>query len=560
MAANLPYRETEEQRYTFTILKKRMKKRTILLLALLLTSTLCLTTANAEQEWVHQKTLNFGGVVRSLAFGDSGTNQLAIGIDYNHSTYNLEIYEMTNFNNVNQNDVGNRGISDLAFRNGWYEVAVSHSINRTRLAFYNSKRDFVIEDEGSLGGSITALAYRPDGKRLAITTDSPKNKIIIWYTDHQNGNRKQLRSMGNEAYWSVAWSPNGNILASGGPDGTVRLWNPNTGVNYAVLRGHQGAVRDLAFSPNGQRLASVSRETPYVILWNVNTESKVRTISTGKATSVAWSPDGNTLAVGTYYSNGSIRLHNPNNGGLKRQLNMNGTVLSVDFNPSGRLLAGGGGSKFVRIFKLITVNPSDVTKDGRVDINDLIEVARNYGKTGTNNADVNNDKRVDVKDFIAVAKAVNPAFAAPILDNQLTTLPFTAEQVQQWIQDAKKQGVDAEGIATLEQLLQTILQQAAPPQETALLANYPNPFNPETWIPYQLATPAEVRVSIYTADGTLVRTLTLGQLPAGVYQDKDRAAYWDGTNEQGESVASGVYFYTLKAGDFAATKKMLIRK
>ena len=98
------------------------------------------------------------------------------------------------------------------------------------------------------------------------------------------------------------------------------------------------------------------------------------------------------------------------------------------------------------------------------------------------------------------------------------------------------------------------------PKETVLLSNYPNPFNPETWIPYQLAKPAKVTVSIYATDGTLVRTLALGHQPAGVYQDKSRAAYWDGKNELGEPVASGVYFYTLKAGNFTATRKMLIRK
>ena len=103
-------------------------------------------------------------------------------------------------------------------------------------------------------------------------------------------------------------------------------------------------------------------------------------------------------------------------------------------------------------------------------------------------------------------------------------------------------------------------QEAEPAQPTALLSNYPNPFNPETWIPYQLAEPAEVKVSIYSADGKLVRTLELGQVPAGVYSEKDRAAYWDGQNEQGEPVASGVYFYTLKAGEFSATRKMVIRK
>ena len=97
-------------------------------------------------------------------------------------------------------------------------------------------------------------------------------------------------------------------------------------------------------------------------------------------------------------------------------------------------------------------------------------------------------------------------------------------------------------------------------QPTALLANYPNPFNPETWIPYQLSEPAEVSVSIYSVDGKLVRTLELGQMPSGVYSDKERAAYWDGRNAAGEPVASGVYFYTLRAGDFKATRKMVIRK
>ena len=98
------------------------------------------------------------------------------------------------------------------------------------------------------------------------------------------------------------------------------------------------------------------------------------------------------------------------------------------------------------------------------------------------------------------------------------------------------------------------------PTETALLSNYPNPFNPETWIPYQLVEPADVRISIYAVDGKLVRTLALGHQQAGVYQNKSRAAYWDGRNAFGERVASGLYFYMFTAGDFTATRKMLIRK
>ena len=100
----------------------------------------------------------------------------------------------------------------------------------------------------------------------------------------------------------------------------------------------------------------------------------------------------------------------------------------------------------------------------------------------------------------------------------------------------------------------------AVPEENALLPNYPNPFNPETWIPYQLSKSVAVTVSIYSANGRLIRTLSLGHQAAGVYQSKSLAAYWDGRNAQGEPVASGVYFYTLKAGDFTDTRKMLIRK
>ena len=97
-------------------------------------------------------------------------------------------------------------------------------------------------------------------------------------------------------------------------------------------------------------------------------------------------------------------------------------------------------------------------------------------------------------------------------------------------------------------------------RENALLANFPNPFNPETWIPYQLAKPSDVTLTIYAVNGQVVRTLTLGHQLAGIYQSRSRAAYWDGRNAVGEPVASGVYFYTITAGDFTATRKMLIRK
>ena len=100
---------------------------------------------------------------------------------------------------------------------------------------------------------------------------------------------------------------------------------------------------------------------------------------------------------------------------------------------------------------------------------------------------------------------------------------------------------------------------AAPPS-TSLFANFPNPFNPETWIPYQLAKPSEVTITIFDVRGHVVRTLILGTQPAGLYRSQSKAAHWDGKNAFGEKVAGGLYFYRLTAGDFSATRKMLILK
>ena len=93
-----------------------------------------------------------------------------------------------------------------------------------------------------------------------------------------------------------------------------------------------------------------------------------------------------------------------------------------------------------------------------------------------------------------------------------------------------------------------------------LLQNFPNPFNPETWIPFRLTTESHVTIHIYNAAGQLVRRLSLGTMPAGDYSSQAQAVYWDGRNQVGEPVSSGVYLYTIHAGDFSATRKMLIRK
>ena len=112
-------------------------------------------------------------------------------------------------------------------------------------------------------------------------------------------------------------------------------------------------------------------------------------------------------------------------------------------------------------------------------------------------------------------------------------------------------------VRSAEPLLATV---QATIEATALLPNYPNPFNPETWIPYELASESAVTIDIYDQRGSLIRRLDLGYQPRGRYVRKEKAAYWDGRNALGERVSSGVYYYMLRAGDYAVTRKLLVIK
>ena len=209
-----------------------------------------------------------------------------------------------------------------------------------------------------------------------------------------------------------------------------------------------------------------------------------------------------------------------------------------------------------------TYQAEDVDADGDVDINDLVAVVENFGRVPPGRYNVDGDNDVDDDDIRAVFNAVlvAEAEAAPAPALAQTRITHTAKTLQHYVQTTKQDGMlDANvyrGLAVLEELIEPFLL----PDETSLLRNYPNPFNPETWFPYQLSTAADVTFAIYSVNGTLVRTLSLGHQAAGVYRSKNRAAYWNGRNAFGEPVASGIYFYTLTAGDFTATGKMLIRK
>ncbi len=207
-----------------------------------------------------------------------------------------------------------------------------------------------------------------------------------------------------------------------------------------------------------------------------------------------------------------------------------------------------------------TYSQYDVNQDGAVNNADTKLVSRVITGAATNaRADVDGSGTVDVTDLILVIANLDDDVAAPTLDVDVKSLDVDFDRVQEQVEALLASGDRSIAAQRALLYLQHLLASARP-DETVLLTNYPNPFNPETWIPYHLAESTDVRVNIYDSQGVLVRALTLGHQSAGYYTSRSRAAYWDGRNAFGERVASGIYFYQLQTDEMSPLRKMVILK
>ena len=416
--------------------------------------------------------------------------------------------------------------------------------------------------------TVESVAFSPDGTMLATGNGYWDRTLRLW--DVATGQQHATFMWNMSDIASIAFSPDGTILA-GGLDNTIQLWNPVTGQHKDTLTGHTDLIRNIVFSPDGNTLASASQDET-VRLWDVPTGQLKNTL-TGhdwNVFGVAFSPDGWTLASGGYDK--IVRLWDVPTGQLKDTLvGHTEAVRSVAFNPDGTTLASAGYDGTVLLWEFTSTTepslPGDINHDGVVNVLDLTLVGSNLGQTGQNDADVNGDRVIDILDLVQVASIFSETMipTAPIAflsreNGKRGGLPhLNRDKIQTWLDMAHTADdgslVYRRGIAVLEQLLAVL-----PPQETVLLSNYPNPFNPETWIPYHLAEADDVTLTIYDTKGAVIRQLDLGHQPAGSYTDKAKAAYWDGRLETGEPATSGVYFYSLSAGDYSATRKLLILK
>ena len=428
----------------------------------------------------------------------------------------------------------------------------------------------------TLRGGGPAVAFSPDGELLANSYggDGIIGTIGLW--DVQSGELRDVLKEYHGLLTCIAFSPDGKTLASGGQNSEIILWDiPTAQRRLSLTTQHTGAVYSVAFSPDGKTLASGSQDQT-LRLWDPNTGEHRATLRyPGYVTSVAFSPDETLLAIGSSnWVNGQIQLLDTKTLQPRETL-MGHTeeIAALAFSPDSKTLASASWDGTILLWGTGTETgpveiSEDVNGDGVVDLHDVVFVALHLGQTEQHAADVNGDEVVDIVDLVLVAGMMNAVIGAPSVFRREV---LSAADVREWLREA----VDAtdnyntsvatdptfqKGVLVLEQLLSALTFNLWMPTETVLLPNYPNPFNPETWIPYHLAESAAVTITICAANGNAVRTLALGHQSAGLYQHRSRAAYWDGRNALGEPAASGIYFYTLTAGNFTSTRKMLIRK
>ena len=544
--------------------------------------------------------------VLSLAFSPGNSNRLAIG----RSDGTIEVWDTSTRTLQYTLDDHTNSILSLTFSPNGSTLASGGTDNTVRL--WDASTGSLQWTLTKHTDFVTSLAFSIDGGVLA--SGSIDGTIRLWNPD--TGQQQNALTGYVVPVLSLAFSPTGKVLATGRADTAIRLWSLSTGKLQYTLRGHTDLVLSLAFNADGSTLASGGADGT-LRLWNTSTGLPLKTLTehTDWVNSVAF----NTTALASGSFDKTICLWDADTGNLQHTLTAHtGSVESLAFSSDGSVLASGSADGSVLLWELTRATPNlsfDVTGDGVINEDDFYVVVAQFGlwsapattdadgdgyidlsdiSSGptkdaflelpqefylnehklnndfnndgtisnstvvfvlTIHADLNDDGIVnfaDIKLIVARLQA-DGVLAAP-------NLPYlTPDPVQQWLVEAAQIGlIDPNllrGIAAREPYLVDLI-----PIETTLLPNYPNPFNPETWIPYQLATPAAVTLTIHNIKGDIVRTLDLGEQRTGIYQNRARAAYWDGRNAHGEPVASGVYFYTLSAGDFTATRRMLIRK
>ena len=598
------------------------------------------------------QTFKHGHGFASVAFSPDGKRILAggLGFAYLYATSSGRLTRTLNTQNAGRQTV-------VSFSPNGERIAAINADNSVSTWNINTGRRIrTFEDE-----QIKLVSFSPNGKKIATVSVFAEPAVHLYNVN----TGELLQTLSNPVdIWSVAFSPDGNRIATGDNNGTIRLWNTHTGKHLRTLRGHGNSiqVQSLAFSPDGAILASADN-VGKVVLWEIHkgqiaalpqvvqipdqsptpqvrmdqsqrppmywvdagrlrrlvgakVENLVPSVQNATSLAVDVAKDKLYWTEKTSDKTGKIRRvnlgGNPNvqlvknlasvprgiaidttNGklyltnawGKVQQLNVDGSnfqpnlitnlkspkhiVLDVErgklywieqtSDRTGKIQRANLNGSAVQLVKNLASVPRGIAIDTT---NGKLYLTNAWGKVQQLNVDGSNFQPnlitdLDAPQGVSVDTAGRKIYWTE--QNSIRRADLNGENIEDVVTSVGTPiGIVLGNGPAAAPAAPALVEH--PPEATVILANYPNPFNPETWIPYQLSENADVEISIHATGGQLVRTLNLGHQAAGIYESRSRAAYWDGRNALGERVASGLYFYTLTAGHFTATRKMLIRK
>ena len=405
----------------------------------------------------------------------------------------------------------------------------------------------------------TTIAFSQTGKRIAA------ERLVLDIGEPEN--REVLDELG---YSSIAFSAGDTYLASTGEDNLIHLWKQQDGkyIYYYTLHSPvEGAPTFIPSSDGIPLLAVVNSKR--VAVWELREQpQRLLIVELDAGGPIHFSGDGRYLFAN---SEDGLQIWDwreqkriqhpplPEYLGVSRDSSV---LLTMNYE-TGEMLIWDGRS----LLPPELAASYDINRDGAVNILDLVESASQFGQIGTYlSGDVNGDGKVGVSDLELIGSRLGENTAAPSLRFNhpspiVSYRPSSVKRQFQALAALESLNPSSRGAHIARDMLKAWLSRLElPVTETKLLPNYPNPFNPETWIPYQLVEVAHVRIRIYNVAAHLVRTLDVGTKPAGGYLSRRHAAYWDGRNDAGETVSSGIYWYELHAGSFSATRKMVVQK